>query len=99
MEALSPEVIEHILEVSEPTRYSALLRNPANLNEFVGWCQESRDAQRIIEKMGDEIYTFSLDQGGGAYCIAMSIDTLSRLVKDLAIEYEDRELDRLFRRQ
>jgi hypothetical protein len=95
---MKPEIIEHMLEASEPAKYSVLLQSPAAMEEFLRWCQESSDASRIIESAKDEIHTFPVEPGSSTYCIAMSVDTLGRIVRGLTEEFEDLWLEELISR-
>jgi hypothetical protein len=96
MESLSPEIIGHMVEASDPTRYSVLLRNTAELAEFLQWCKRSVAASRIIQDAKDEIHMFATEPGASTYCIAISAETLARIMRSLAREYEDLRLAELF---
>jgi hypothetical protein len=92
MSQMQPEIIQHMIEASEPTRYSVLLRDPEQVSSFVRWCQRSYVASDIFREREEQIHTFVIDPDEQVYCLALSVDTLGELVKDLAAEYEEERL-------
>ena len=88
------EVIKHMLEVVDARKMSALLGQSSHWTEFNVWCRESSDATYVMKKSSEEIETVCLNPEENLYCVAMSMQTLEGLVKELVETYEDRELER-----
>lgn len=93
---LHSEVIKHMLSVVDAKQFSVLLRQPLHWAEFQHWCSESPDAVYVMKRASEQIETVCLDQDESLYCVAMSMNTLEGIVKDLVETYEDQELIRFF---
>ena len=96
MEALRTEVIKHMLEAADAQRFSALLSRPDQWTKFNAWCGESPEASRVVDRASEKMDTVCLDNQTNLYCVAMSMNTLESIVKDLVESYEDEELSRFF---
>jgi len=96
METLHPEMIGHILEAAGARNSSVLFRQPSHWQEFNEWCRKSPVASELILRASGSIETFHLDRDSQlyfVYYVALSVETLSTIVKDLVEAYEDNVLD------
>ena len=98
MEAIHSEMIKHMLEAADAHKYSVLFDQPQHWDEFSSWCQESNEASRVISGSSDHIDTVCIDENEKVYCVAMSVETLEQVVRDLVEAYEDNVLEHLFAR-
>lgn len=98
MTVLQPAILEHMLALSDPSQYSVLFRDPAQVRAFVEWCQRSRAASGICRERRDSLHSFVLDPDEQVYCLALSTSTMGTLLRDLAEEYEVEQIRQLLSR-
>lgn len=96
MQAFRTEIIAHMLDAVEARQFSVLFNQPSHWKNFTDWCNLSPVALRIMEQSSDDVEMVCLDQSANLYCVAMTMNTLETLVKNLVEAYEDEDLERMF---
>jgi hypothetical protein len=95
MKVYQPDILETLVEATEPARFSVLLRTPEQLREFVEWCQRSYVASDILRQKQDVFWRsgpISLDGGDP---LALTLDSVEEILPELVAEYEMEKLRKL----